>query len=116
MYGSLEEALKIRVDLVVITTPNHLHETQAKLALEHSCHVLVEKPFTLDSEEAEALVELAHSQNKQLCVYHNRRFDGDFLTIKQLINDEKLGDIKRLESRFVDFAQYHETGGVKMQG
>ena len=104
VYGSLEEALKIHdVDLVVITTPNHLHGPQAKLALEHSCHVLVEKPFTLDSEEAEALVELAHSQNKQLCVYHNRRFDGDFLTIKQLINDEKLGDIKRLESRFDRF-------------
>ena len=75
---------------------------------------MVEKPFTLDSE-AEALVELAHSQNKQLCVYHNRHFDGDFLTIKQPINDGKLGDIKRLESRFDRFAQYHETDGVKMQ-
>ena len=41
VYGSLEEALKIHdVDLVVITTPNHLHGSQAKLALEHSCHVL----------------------------------------------------------------------------
>ena len=104
VYSSLEEALKIHdVDLVVITTPNHLHGPQAKLALEHSCHVLVEKPFTLNSEEAEALVELAQTQNKQLCVYHNRRFDGDFLTIKQLINDGRLGDIKRLESRFDRF-------------
>ena len=104
VYNSLEEALKIHdVDLVVITTPNHLHGPQAKLALEHSCHVLVEKPFTLDSEEAQALVELANAQKKQLCVYQNRRFDGDFLTIKQLINDDKLGDIKRLESRFDRF-------------
>lgn len=104
VYSSLEEALKIHdVDLVVITTPNHLHASQAKLALEHSCHVLVEKPFTLDSEAAEALVDLAKTQNKQLCVYHNRRFDGDFLTLKQLISDKTLGDIKRLESRFDRF-------------
>ena len=104
VYSSLEEALKIHdVDLVIITTPNHLHGMQAKIALEHSCHVLVEKPFTLDSEEAEALVALATTQKKQLCVYHNRRFDGDFLTIKQLINDGRLGEIKRLESRFDRF-------------
>ena len=104
IYSSLEEALKIHdVDLVIITTPNHLHGQQARMALEHSCHVLVEKPFTLNSEEAEALVDLANAQNKQLCVYHNRRFDGDFLTIKKLIDDGRLGEIKRLESRFDRF-------------
>ena len=104
IYSSLEEALKIHdVDLVIITTPNHLHSQQARVALEHSCHVLVEKPFTLNSEEAEALVNLANAQNKQLCVYHNRRFDGDFLTIKKLIDDGRLGEIKRLESRFDRF-------------
>ena len=104
VYSSLEEALKIHdVDLVVITTPNHLHAPQAELALAHNCHVLVEKPFTLSSSDAEALVALAKTKEKQLCVYHNRRFDGDFLTIKQLIHDGKLGDIKRLESRFDRF-------------
>ena len=104
IYSSLEEALKIHdVDLVIITTPNHLHGQQARMALEHSCHVLVEKPFTLNSEEAEALVDLANAQNKQLCVYHNRRFDGDFLTIKKLIDDGRLGEIRRLESRFDRF-------------
>ena len=104
IYSSLEEALKIHdVDLVIITTPNHLHSQQARVALEHSCHVLVEKPFTLNSEEAEALVDLANAQNKQLCVYHNRRFDGDFLTIKKLIDDGRLGEIRRLESRFDRF-------------
>ena len=65
--------------------------------------MLVEKPFTLNSEEAEALVDLANAQNKQLCVYHNRRFDGDFLTIKKLIDDGRLGEIRRLESRFDRF-------------
>ena len=63
VYSSLEEALKIHdVDLVVITTPNHLHAPQAELALAHNCHVLVEKPFTLSSSDAEALVALAKTK------------------------------------------------------
>ena len=104
VYASLEEALKIHdVDLVVITTPNHLHAPQAKIALEHSCHVLVEKPFTLSSQDATELVALANAQRKQLCVYQNRRFDGDFLTLAALIKEGTLGDIKRLDSRFDRF-------------
>ena len=104
IYSSLEEALKIHdVDLVVITTPNHLHASQAKLALEYRCHVLVEKPFTLDSEQAANLVSFAKQQQRQLCVFHNRRFDGDFLTLKHLIQSGQLGEIKRFESRFDRF-------------
>ena len=60
VFASLEQALAAsRFDLVVITTPNHLHAPQTKAALEAGCHVLVEKPFTLDSEEGESLVALA---------------------------------------------------------
>ena len=104
VYASLEEALNIHdVDLVVITTPNHLHAPQAKIALEHNCHVLVEKPFTLNSQDAQELVALAKAQNRQLCVYQNRRFDGDFLTLQALIKEGILGDIKRLDSRFDRF-------------
>ena len=104
VYTSLEEALeKHTFDLVVITTPNHLHAPQAKLALEYNCHVLVEKPFTLSTADAEALVSLAKSKNRKLCVYHNRRFDGDFLTLKKLMAEGTLGDVKRFESRFDRF-------------
>lgn len=101
---SLEDALEnSQVDLVVITTPNHLHASQAKLALEYRCHVLVEKPFTLDSEQAANLVSFANQQQRHLCVFHNRRFDGDFLTLKYLIQSGRLGEIKRFESRFDRF-------------
>ncbi|WP_334065165.1 Gfo/Idh/MocA family oxidoreductase [Alteromonas genovensis] len=104
VYSSLEEALNSRqFDLVVITTPNHLHASQSLLALEHNSHVLVEKPFTLSVADAKHLVDVAYAKKKQLCVFHNRRFDGDFLTLKQLIEQGKLGDIKRFESRFDRF-------------
>ena len=104
VYPSLEDALEnSHVDLVVITTPNHLHASQAKLALEYRCHVLVEKPFTLDSEQAANLVSFAKQQKRQLCVFHNRRFDGDFLTLKYLLQSGQLGEIKRFESRFDRF-------------
>lgn len=109
VYASLEQALKVSddeqhgFDLVVITTPNHLHAPQAELALNNGCHVLVEKPFTLNAEQASALADLAKAKDKQLCVYHNRRFDGDFLTLQSLIEEGAMGDIKRLESRFDRF-------------
>lgn len=104
VYPTLEEALQqSSFDLVIITTPNVLHAKQSRIALEHGCHVLVEKPFTLCSKEAEALVNLANKKQKKLCVFHNRRFDGDFLTLRALIEQEKFGRIARFESRFDRF-------------
>jgi predicted dehydrogenase len=104
-------------DLVIITTPNHLHAEQTRLALTAGCHVLVEKPFTLSSSDAKALVSLAEQQKRKLCVFHNRRFDGDFLTLTQLIAHQRLGNIKRLESRFDRFrpiprARWREQPGL----
>lgn len=104
VYSSLDEALqRHHFDVVVITTPNHLHYLQTKHALEAGCHVLVEKPFTLCSEEAAALVSLANKKSRKLCVFHNRRFDGDFLTVKKMLNENAFGDLKRFESRFDRF-------------
>lgn len=104
VFNSLEQALNEAIfDLVIITTPNHLHAAQAEAAMRAGSHVLVEKPITLSSERAQQLVALAAQLDKQLCVFQNRRFDGDFLTLRQLIIDKALGDIKRLESRFDRF-------------
>lgn len=117
VWSSLNEALaEASFDLVVITTPNHLHVEQTEQALLANSHVLVEKPFTLSAEEAQRLVDLAAEQNRQLCVYHNRRFDGDFLTLQQLINNERIGKVKRLVSRFDRFrphprARWRELAG-----
>ncbi len=104
VWSSLEEALAaVDFNLVVITTPSHLHAVQARDALNANCNVLIEKPFTLSTDDAIALVKLADDKGRALSVYHNRRFDGDFLTLKSLIDNGKLGKVRRLESRFDRF-------------
>ncbi|MDC8829495.1 Gfo/Idh/MocA family protein [Alteromonas gilva] len=104
VYDNLETALQqAQFDLVIVTTPNHLHAPQTELALSAGCHVLVEKPFTLSASEAQTLVTLAKQQQRHLCVFHNRRFDGDFLTIKQLLAELAVGEVKRFENRFDRF-------------
>jgi len=90
------------IELVVISTPNHLHFEQAKLALEANKHVLIEKPFTATYEEALELTTLAKNKGKIVLPYQNRRFDGDFLTIKKLIADGvKIFEYEAVWDRFV---------------
>ncbi|MBJ7536408.1 Gfo/Idh/MocA family oxidoreductase [Marinomonas transparens] len=105
------------VDLVVITTPNKLHFDQAKLALESGKHVLLEKPSVTSISEIEQLCTLAKQKNLVFCVYQNRRFDGDFLRLKALLDSGELGDLKHLDSRFDRFrptaqARWREEPGV----
>ena len=90
-------------DLVIITAPNHVHYALAKLALEHNKHVLIEKPFVTRSQEGQALIDLANEKGLLLSVYQNRRYDGDFLTVKRLIEEGKLGQIRVYESHFDRF-------------
>ncbi|MBR7888088.1 Gfo/Idh/MocA family oxidoreductase [Marinomonas sp. A79] len=106
-----------QVDLVVITTPNALHFDQARLALENSKHVLLEKPSVTTVAEIEQLCTLAKQKGVVFCVYQNRRFDGDFLRLKALIDSGELGGLKHLESRFDRFrptaqARWREEPGV----
>lgn len=91
------------VDLVVITTPNELHFPQAKLALESGKHVLLEKPSVTEVEQIEELCRLAYDKGLVFTVYQNRRFDGDFLRLKELVETAELGQLKQLESRFDRF-------------
>lgn len=89
-----------QIDLVVIATPNWLHFEMAHKALSAGKHVIVDKPFTITSKEADTLIELSKKQNKILTVYHNRRWDGGFLTIQKIRNEGWIGDIKKFEVRF----------------
>jgi scyllo-inositol 2-dehydrogenase (NADP+) len=75
------------VQLVVITTRSNAHVVFVKAALDAGKHVVVEKPFTLTVEEGLELVSLAKSRGLVLAVFHNRRWDGDFLTIEKLVHD-----------------------------
>ncbi|MCW8109092.1 Gfo/Idh/MocA family oxidoreductase [Alteromonas ponticola] len=104
VYPSLELALATQhFDLVIITTPNPLHGAQAREALQANCHVLVEKPFVLSSAEAKAIVAIADARGLRICAFHNRRFDGDFVTVRRLVTSNRLGDIKHINSRFDRF-------------
>ncbi|MDX2367349.1 MAG: oxidoreductase [Colwellia sp.] len=92
-----------KIDLVVITAPNDVHFSLAELCLQNNLHVIVEKPITVTQAEAEKLALLAEKKALLLSVFHNRRWDGDFLTVKKLLNNKMLGDIKVLESHFDRF-------------
>lgn len=81
------------IDLVVIPTPNDTHHPLARDALRAGRHVVVDKPFTLDAAQARELVSLAAAQDRLLSVFHNRRWDGDFLTARQLLSDGRLGTV-----------------------
>ncbi|GGF33240.1 oxidoreductase [Echinicola rosea] len=104
VYKSLEALLaEAEIDLIVICTPNEHHFPQAKMALEAGKHVVVDKPITVSSSEAEALVALAKAQGKLLSAFQNRRWDGDFQTIVNLLEEGTLGRIVHFESHFDRF-------------
>ena len=88
------------IDLVVIPTPNTTHFPLAQQALEAGKHVVVDKPFTVTLGEARSLNILAEEQGKLLSVFHNRRWDADFLTLKSLIKEGTLGEIVYFESHY----------------
>ena len=91
------------IELVVIASPTNTHYDLIKQALNAGKHVVIDKPFVIVGQEAEELTALAKHKNKQLCVYQNRRWDNDFLTIKALIQNKALGNIYHFESHFDRF-------------
>jgi len=91
------------IGLVVIATPNPLHAPQAIAALEAGKHVVIDKPFAIDLAEANAVLLTAARAGRLATVFHNRRWDGDFLTVTALIEDGRLGDISLFLSRFDRF-------------
>jgi scyllo-inositol 2-dehydrogenase (NADP+) len=88
------------LDLIIVATPNDSHGPLAERALRAGKHVVVEKPFTLDSAEAARLGALARERGRCLAVFHNRRWDGDFLTVCQLVEQGRLGKLYSFESHF----------------
>lgn len=88
------------INLVVIATPNDTHFDLAKRALQAGKHVVVDKPFTTTCAEAEELIELARARELVLSVFHNRRWDADFLTVRKILRDGVLGDVMHFESHF----------------
>ncbi|GAA4769446.1 Gfo/Idh/MocA family oxidoreductase [Streptomyces sanyensis] len=88
------------LDLVVIASPNRTHVPIATAALRAGLPVVVDKPMAGTAAEARALGVLAEERGLVLSVFHNRRWDNDFLTLRGLLADGALGEVRRFESRF----------------
>jgi predicted dehydrogenase len=95
-----EVCVEPSVDLVVIATPTDTHVPLATLALRAGKHVVVEKPFAATLDEARRLTSLAQRAERVLAVFQNRRWDGDFLAVTELLLRDALGDISHFESHF----------------
>jgi len=88
------------LDLLVIASPNRSHAPLASRALRSGVDVVVDKPLAVTSAQAQDLVDEADALGRLLSVFHNRRWDGDFLTVQQLLRDGRFGQVHRFESRF----------------
>lgn len=88
------------LDIAVVATPNRTHVPLATAALEAGLDVVVDKPLAVTAADARGLIEEARRRDRLLTVYHNRRWDGDFLTLRRLVDEGALGDVHRFESRF----------------
>ncbi|OME96432.1 MULTISPECIES: Gfo/Idh/MocA family protein [Paenibacillus] len=99
-YESYEQVLNdTAVDVVLIATPNDVHKELALQAFKAGKHVICEKPVTLSVSDFKEMVAAADAAGRVLMVHQNRRWDEDFLTIKQMYNEKTIGDLFRIESR-----------------
>ncbi len=111
---SFENILNDReIELVVINTPDPLHYKMTQKALEAGKNVVVEKPFAQTLGEADELILLAKEKNLLLTVYQNRRWDGDFLTVKKIIEEKKVGRLVEFESHFDRYRNFIQPGTWK---
>ena len=101
VVNNLEEVLEDRtINLVVISTPSGFHYEMAKQSLIAGKHVILEKPMVVETWEAEELIKIAEEKKLLLSVYHNRRWDNDYLTVKELVRKNMLGDINTYQVHF----------------
>jgi predicted dehydrogenase len=99
LYQKLEDlAADPNVDLGVIITPHNVHAENALMLLNAGKHVIVEKPFCITTDEATAMIDAARAHGVMLSTYHNRRWDPDFVTIRQVIADGLIGEVFHIEA------------------
>ena len=122
-YDSIDALLADdEIELIVVNTPNDTHFELATQALKAGKHVLIEKPAAGTVAEVRALYEMAEAQNKQLFIYQNRRWDSDFLSVKQVIDSGELGKLIEVTFRFDRYKPllspkaFKETGDLMANG
>lgn len=105
-----------KIELVIINTPDIFHFEMAKQALKAGKNVVIEKPITQKCADAVELIRLAKQNNVLLTVYQNRRWDGDFLTVKKVLAESKLGRLVEFESNFDRYRHFIKPNTWKEQG
>jgi scyllo-inositol 2-dehydrogenase (NADP+) len=114
---SVEELLEDRsIELCVVATPNESHVPLARQCLEAGRNVVIDKPFALTSNEAAELGALAEERGLLVSAFHNRRWDGDFLTLQALISTGELGRVVSYESHFDRFRAAPRLGAWRESG
>jgi predicted dehydrogenase len=114
---SIEEMLAdVSIQLVVIATPSYSHYELAKQCLHEQRHVVVDKPFTLESEQAAELIRMARERNLMLTAYQNRRWDSGFKTLRQVLAGGELGNLVSFESHFDRFRPALRRGAWRESG
>lgn len=99
IYADFDEMLnKEKIDVVHILTPTQSHKELTIKAAGKGCHILVEKPMAMDTNEAQEMVEAAQKNNVQLCIDHNHLYDPIMIEARKLINRGTLGEIVYVES------------------
>lgn len=110
IYKSVEEMLESAdVDLVVVNTPIQTHFEYCKMALEKGKNVIVEKPFAVNTAEAQELCRIAEENKVFLSVFQNRRFDRDFLQFQNVLAEGVIGELKEVEIRFDRFRPFRNS-------
>ena len=87
------------IDVILVATPNDTHRPIALRAMEAGKNVIVEKPATLSLKELTELEDMAGKTGQFLTVHQNRRWDEDLLTVREILKDQTMGEIFRIESR-----------------
>ena len=122
LYRSVEElCADATLQLIVVNTPTHLHFEQAKLVLQSGKNMVIEKPFAVTVKEAEELTALAQKNNLLISVYQNRRYDGDYRAVKDVVDKGLLGEIREVEIRYDRYrpsygGKPHKEGDVRGAG
>ena len=119
VYASLEEVMQdASVDIVLVATPNDVHEPICIQAMNAGKHVICEKPVSMNSMELQNMIDAANKNNVVFTVHQNRRWDKDFRIMKQIYEEGTLGRVFRIESRVHgsrgipgDWRQQKEHGG-----
>jgi scyllo-inositol 2-dehydrogenase (NADP+) len=116
-YAELKEALTDPdVDLIVLATPNDLHMSQAVAALDAGKHVVTDKPMCLSIGEAERMITTADKAGRLLSVFQNRRWDGDFLTVQDLLGQGAVGTPYYIEMAWEKFSPPRTWRGSRSSG